>query len=247
METDLIALSAAVLAASALQSATGIGFGIIAGPVLLVVLNDSSGIQISVMLNLLIALLLARSLFAFADHRVLKGLIVGVLLGSPLGLLIYLSLDLALLKLLAAIAVAFSLIVLLRGDRRTTFPEAHGSGRTQPVMAGLMGGIMGGSLAMPGPVPAAWMAAQRHNKDVVRATILLMFVAAYAVVLLLQFVFAGITAETFSRSVSLAPATIGGVLLGHALSKRIAEDTFRRILIAVLSLTIALLLLTIRA
>jgi hypothetical protein len=38
----MLVANLAVFAATALQSATGIGFGIIAGPILLVVLNDNS-------------------------------------------------------------------------------------------------------------------------------------------------------------------------------------------------------------
>ncbi len=63
MEQEILVLGIAVFGASALQSATGIGFGIIAGPALLIVLNDGSAIQVSVMLNLLIALLLAPTLW----------------------------------------------------------------------------------------------------------------------------------------------------------------------------------------
>ncbi len=62
MDQDFLVLNVAVFGASALQSATGIGFGVIAGPVLLVALNDGSAIQISIVLNLLIAAFLAPSL-----------------------------------------------------------------------------------------------------------------------------------------------------------------------------------------
>ncbi|MCH8244510.1 hypothetical protein IIB97_01325 [Patescibacteria group bacterium] len=61
MEQEFLILSIAIFAAATLQSATGIGFGVIAGPVLLVVLNDSAAIQVSIILNLLIAMLLAPS------------------------------------------------------------------------------------------------------------------------------------------------------------------------------------------
>ena len=52
MELEIVVLMVAVFGASALQSATGIGFGVIAGPILLILLNDGSAIQISIVLNL---------------------------------------------------------------------------------------------------------------------------------------------------------------------------------------------------
>ncbi len=59
MDLDFLILNVAVFGAAALQSATGIGFGVIAGPVLLIALNSGSAIQISIILNLLIASILA--------------------------------------------------------------------------------------------------------------------------------------------------------------------------------------------
>ena len=85
MEHEFLVLGLTIFSAAALQSATGIGFGVIAGPVLLVVLNDNSAIQISIILNLLIALLLAPSLRQKADRRLLAQLLIGLAVGSPLG------------------------------------------------------------------------------------------------------------------------------------------------------------------
>ncbi len=42
MEQEIIVLGIAIFGASALQASTGIGFGVIAGPVLLIVLNDGA-------------------------------------------------------------------------------------------------------------------------------------------------------------------------------------------------------------
>ena len=104
---------------------------------------------------------------------------------------------------------------------------------------------MGGSLAMPGPVPAAWMAARHFAKESVRATILVMFIVAYTIVLILQHAFAGISPDTYAQSAMLAPGVLAGVALGHFLSTRISEATFRWLLIGVLSATTALLFLSI--
>jgi uncharacterized membrane protein YfcA len=245
MEQQLLVLSFAIFGASALQSATGIGFGVIAGPLLLVVLGDSSAIQISVVLNLVIAVLLAPSLRQKADRRLLGNLLIGLLIGSPMGLLIYLYMDIALLKGFAGLVVLFTLIAVLRnGSRASSAPEAKATGKIEQITIGVVAGTMGGSLAMPGPVPAAWMSARGFDKGTIRATILLMFVFAYVLALVLQFVLVGISVDALKLCAILAPPTVAGVLVGQLLSSRISEQTFHRILVLTLVSTIVILLST---
>lgn len=237
MEQEIILLGIAIFGASALQASTGIGFGVIAGPVLLIVLNDGAAIQISVLLNLMIALLLAPSLRQQADRRLLKTLLTGLAIGSPLGLLIYLHMDIALLKLFAGTVVLFTLFLVLGHRRVSSFLQGNVVGNVEPVSIGVIAGIMGGSLAMPGPVPAAWMSARGFDKGTIRATILVMFVVAYTIALLLQLAMAGISTDTLRLTAMLAPPTLAGVIVGHILSSRISEVTFRWILTIILVFT----------
>jgi uncharacterized membrane protein YfcA len=157
MDYDLLTLNFAVFAASALQSATGIGFGVIAGPILLVALNDGSAIQVSIVLNLLIAALLTPSIRRDADLPVLKKLLIGLLVGSPIGFLIFLNLDIALLKAFAGLAVTFTLFMTIRGYQAAPDRSGTTPGGTEQISIGVVAGLMGASLAMPGPIPAAWM------------------------------------------------------------------------------------------
>jgi uncharacterized membrane protein YfcA len=246
VEQELLVLSLAIFGASALQSATGIGFGIIAGPVLLVVLNDGTAIQISIVLNLLIAVLLAPSLRQKADRRLLGKLLVGLIVGSPLGMFIYLSMDIVLLKVFAGLAVLFTLLAMLRNGRRaSTNPPDRGNGKVEHIAIGVVAGIMGGSLAMPGPIPAAWMSAKGFDKETIRATILVMFVFAYVFALVLQLTLAGIGTDSLKLCAVLAPSTVAGVLAGRFLSSRITERTFRWMLVITLVSTVVILFSTI--
>ena len=120
MEQEFLILSIAIFGAATLQSATGIGFGVIAGPVLLVILNDSAAIQVSIILNLLIAMLLAPSLRQKADRPLLSPLLLGLAIGTPLGLLIYLNMNIDMLKAFAGFVVLFTLIFVVRGKRASS-------------------------------------------------------------------------------------------------------------------------------
>ncbi len=244
MDLDFLILNVAVFGAAALQSATGIGFGVIAGPVLLIALNSGSAIQISIILNLLIASILAPSLWRQADRHLLARLLIGLAIGSPVGLLIFLNMDIVALKAFAGLAVAYTLFLILRNNRAPSHAPTLATKSTEQISIGALSGIMGASLAMPGPIPAAWMSARGFSRETIRATILVMFVFAYVVALALQFGFAGISADAIRLSAMLAPSTIIGILVGRSLVSRVTEQTFHYLLVIILASTAIILFST---
>jgi uncharacterized protein len=244
MEQQLLVLLVAVFGASALQSATGIGFGVIAGPILLIALNDGSAIQISIVLNLLIAAFLTPSLWRQADRQLLARLLLGLSIGSPLGLLIFVAMNIVLLKAFAGLTVAFTLLLIWRGNRPLPGATPAAPSRVEQISIGVISGIMGASLAMPGPVPAAWMSTRGYSKETIRATILVMFVFAYAVALLLQLGLVGISVDTVWLCLVLTPSTVAGILAGRWLSSHLTEQTFRWLLIVTLAATVVILFST---
>jgi len=244
MDPDFLILNIAVFGAAALQSATGIGFGVIAGPILLIFLNDGSAIQVSIVLNLLIALILTPSLWQQVDRQLLSRLLIGLAIGSPVGLLIFLNMNIVFLKAFAGLAVAYTLFVILRNSRAPSYIPQQATKSAEQVPIGVLSGIMGASLAMPGPIPAAWMSARGFSKETIRATILVMFVFAYVVALALQFGFAGVGADAMQLSAKLAPSTIVGVLIGRSLTGRLTELTFRWLLVIILASTAIILFST---
>ena len=244
MDQHFLILNIAVFGAAALQSATGIGFGIIAGPILLIYLNDGSAIQISIVLNLLFALVLAPSLRQQADRQLLSRLLIGLAIGSPVGLLIFLNMNIVFLKAFAGLAVAYTLFMILRSNRAPSHAPTLATKSTEQISIGVMSGIMGASLAMPGPIPAAWMSTKGFSKETIRATILVMFVFAYVVALALQYGLAGIGADAMRLSAMLAPSTIVGILVGRLLAGRLTEQTFRWLLVIILASTAIILFST---
>ena len=244
MDQDFLLLNIAVFGAAALQSATGIGFGVIAGPLLLIFLNDGSAIQISILLNLLIALVLTPSLWQQADRKLLTKLSIGLAVGSPVGLLIFLNLNIVFLKAFAGLAVAYTMFVILHNKPASSHAPQPATTATEQISIGVMSGIMGASLAMPGPIPAAWMSTKGFSKETIRATILVMFVFAYVVALALQYGLAGIGADAMRLSAMLAPSTIVGILVGRLLAGRLTEQTFRWLLVIILASTAIILFST---
>ncbi len=230
-------VQAAVFSASLLQAATGIGFGVIAGPILLLSLNNSSAIQVSILLSLIIAVVLTPSIFKYFDRAVLKLFVYGSVLGIPLGIVVFLGIDLQMLKTLAGIAVAFMALSSAglfqpRGGRSN-----DGYGKREATGIGIVSGAMSSSLGMPGPVPATWMITRKFRKQVIRATILILFVPSYLAALGVQMAGPGLGGDVVWWSLTLLPATLAGVFAGKLLEPRISELVFRRIVTLVLTCT----------
>jgi len=239
----ILALHGAVFVAAVLQAATGIGFGVIAGPVLLIALDDGSAVQITILLSLLIAAVLAPTLLRAADRGLLRRLALGTLAGLPLGIAVFVLLGTDLLKLLAGASVLF-MAALAAGLIARPAGGGGARGRIGDIGVGVLSGVMSASLAMPGPVVAARMTALAHPKDATRATVLLLFVFSYTAAILLQAGTVGVAGETLTLTATLAPATLLGIAVGKGCVGWIGERAFRRVIVAVLVATAAGLLIS---
>ncbi len=234
-----------VLVASILQAATGIGYGVIAGPIFLVVLNGSHAFQVSIVHNLLIALLLFPVVYRAFDKTVLTYLVLGSCFGIPAGFLLQLFVGVAFLKLfcMAIIAITVGALVFkILNSAKQNFEDNVRS--TEQLFIGSLAGFMTGVLAMPGPVASAWMSIRGSEKKAIRATVLSFFIFAYGSSLILQILFSGISQATQILSLTLAPVVVIGIFAGNALSRHISEVVFRIILLVVLISTIVVLLVS---
>lgn len=232
MDSAMLALQASVLVAALLQAATGLGFGLLAGPVILLVLNSGSAIQISLILSMLIALVLSPSLTVNLDRPLLKRVMLGSLAGFPLGILVFRTIDTNSLKLLAGGAV-FYMVLTVTGAIR--IPPSQGSAPgARDVGAGILSGAMSTAIAMPGPAVATRMATLAQPKANIRATVLMTLLLSNVAAILFQVVLVGVARETLVLTAWLVPATLVGVALGRLIVTWFSERGFRIVLTALL-------------
>lgn len=241
----LTLLGLAVFGAATLQAATGIGYGVIAGPVFLVALNGVEAIQISALHNLVIALVLVPMLKGGVQKPLLAWLTVGSVAGIAAGLVLQSTMNIVALKLIATAMVAFVALTLVADMRRARDLVHH----AQPTVAetisvGTLAGVMGGMLAMPGPLAATWMSIRAFDKASVRATILAFFVFAYGANVLAYALASGLGPSTLKLATWLAPALVLGIAAGAGVSRKLSEALFRKVLLGVLTATISMLLLS---
>ncbi|GAB4518345.1 MAG: hypothetical protein Tsb0010_02620 [Parvularculaceae bacterium] len=242
MTEQFLILAAPVFVAAALQSATGLGFGMIAGPFLLLTLNGIGAVQATILLSLAIALVAWPPVIADTDRRALAGLGAGSLLGLPLGGALALLAGMTALKAGAALIVAASATLILRGaasseDGASRPDECAERGRnaaSRMIGAGAVSGAMSAALGMPGPAPAGLLAERGASKEALRATVLSLFVGSFSGALILHSLAIGIGAPAIQLAGLLAAPAIGGAVAGHFLVRRFSAQLFRRILTALL-------------
>ncbi|MEM6623162.1 MAG: TSUP family transporter [Pseudomonadota bacterium] len=230
-------MHAATFAAAFFQSVTGVGFGMIAGPVILVVLHDPSAVVLSSAMSWLIALCLFPWLWRGSDPQMLRRLLLGAALGIVPGVILLSAVDVVVLKAIAGLTIATLTTLIVFGA-----PGAKRPGAAGDMVAGGLGGLFGGALAMPGPTAAVRMNGLSHSKARVRATMVAFFVLVWPMILLAQWVSLGISAETAWNALKLVPGTLAGLAVGNYAASRVSEDFFRRIVLVLLTLTAASLL-----
>lgn len=243
MDIDtLFMLGFAVFSASCLQSATGIGYGVIAGPIFLIVLNGPEAFQISTLHNLAIALILLPVLWHSINKKALRLLVAGSSCGLIVGFALQLWIDVLALKIAAALMIGFVTVILVRDMTRHVTPVRQDPPSTLETSGiGMLAGVMGGMLAMPGPLAATWMSAKGFHKQEVRATVLAFFVFAYGANAILYVGVTGFSTEILKLTLLLMVPLIFGIVAGNRLSDLLNEKTFRWILLMVLLATLSLL------
>ena len=232
-------LVGAVFFASLLQAVTGIGFGVIAGPVLLVTMASAGAIQVSIVLSFLIALMLTPITVPHVNWRLLRPLFMGVCIGTPIGALAYLNLSLENLKLCAAVVVGAMTVIATGILARYPFFETD-TGRRRGAI-GFVCGILNAALAMPGPPVAAYVTAIKSDPRVVRSTTLVTFLLSYPIALAFQAVFVGVSDTLLPTVFSLLLPTIAGTCSGVLLARKLRAQHLKWLTVLFLGMSTLLL------
>jgi len=231
--------------AAAAQSALGFGFGLIAVAGFLILFNSAQAIQIVIIITVVMSLAHYPNLRANSHKTLLKPLVLNSLIGFPIGIGIYLTLDLSMLKLIVAGLIIVlsmqSLTVFYRNKKNaSTSPKASSNFITTSVI-----GIVASALAMPGPIVMLYLNAQRLDKDQIRALMSGFFIFAYLGALIFQVALVGISLDTWKHSAWLLPFALMGTYVGHLASKRISQQFVHQLVLLILLLSGVFMLLNI--
>ena len=223
---------AVVFAGYALRGATGFGAGVVAIPMLALMLPLNVVIPVITTLGIVASLGQSLQEFRYVDWRALRGLALPSAIGLALGLWLFASLDQALLlRAFAAFIIVYGLWSLV--------PRAPGAGAPPRALAAAAGGA-GGLVAtlfggMAGPFYAIYLRALNLDKRRFRASI-------SSVLLCLGLVRAGgygslgfYDRRAIAMLVLCAPAMVLAMFAGDLWHARLEQAKFERVVALLLA------------
>jgi uncharacterized protein len=241
--SQILVLATVTLLGALLQATFGFGFAILAAPIFLAVADSRSAIQVLVVLHVALSAIVVPGMWRRVPRPLLGWLMSGSLLGFPIGLALFMHTDIQTLKLIVGFAtIAFSLLLI----KREWGPAATATGdndaaidfrRPTALVVGLLSGAMTAVLVMPGPIAMLYLRALGLEKATSRAASLTFFAFCYVMATILHAAVAGISGDSWTLAAQLLPAVVIGSFAGSAVARRLSEERFRKLVLALLILS----------
>ena len=235
------------LGGAIVQAATGFGFAIVAAPLFLVAMNSHAALQVLVVVHLVQTVMMLRGVWSLVPMRMLKVLVAGALVGSPLGLLVFMRLDVNALKLAVGVLILLFTTLLIAREAgwfaRRASPQATGSAGADAVpsplayVTGAISGAMTALLVMPGPPLMLYLSHAPLPHANARALAVSFFGLCYLFVTALNTFWAGMGEGVWWLALALAPVVYVGTLVGLRLSRYLTQGAFRAAVLVLLVLS----------
>lgn len=209
-----------ILIASILQTSTGFGFSILATPFLLFIFEPMEAIQINIILSLVISFALITKIKKDIDYGILRRFVIGSASGLPIGIIIFLALDLKNLIFGISLVILLLTILLILKYR---IAQTNG----KDIVIGGLSGVLTSSIGMPGPPLLLYFSGTDTKKEKLRGTTLAFYLFIYSMSLIIQVIFVGTNRTIWITSGFALPLVLLGLYLGQVLFKRINQRFFR--------------------
>jgi uncharacterized membrane protein YfcA len=219
-----------LLAATAafIQALSGFGFSLFIVPFLAILIGPRDTVLLANLMSTFGSGSQALYLRHSADRRTAGILLLGSLIGMPIGLAVLLLLDPKLLQLGIALSVIFFTLIMMRGV------ALHRVGTLGDIIAGAASGILNTSTSMSGPPVVLYLQGRNFQPLQFRATITTYFVITSAIGVALLLATGNRPGYVFVAFVLAIPAIFLGQRLGNLLFEKVNVVFFRRIVFAIL-------------
>lgn len=208
----------------------GFGFGLIVMPIGALLFMPQTLVPVLALVDIPAAILLLGGAWRLANQREVTPLILAAVICLPVGVWLLLVVSAEALTVFVHVLVLCVGIALLRGLKWQGPPSM-----ARTLVLGGMAGMLHSSVSLPGPpIILGWVAANLPGA-VLRANIIVFFLAIDIISLPILWTAGLFTQPVLILAASMTPVYLGGVLLGRALFPYISEKLFRR---AVLGLVI---------
>lgn len=219
----LLPVAAVVLVSSAVQSATGFGFSIVAVPFLVVLLGVRDGVVVNLVLSMVANAAVTARVRRHSSIPLVRQMAFGSVFGIVPGMVLLHHADVRLLKAGIAVIVTLVAVVLLTGARFRFRPRRAGG-----ITTGVASGFLAGSVGLGGPPLTVYLAGLDLGKERYRATMSVYFTVLNVVLVPAQVVVSGSFAVVAWALFAL-PAVAAGGWLGERVFRRLGESWFIRV------------------
>ncbi len=220
--------------AGSVQGTVGFGFGLVAMSTLPLWLGIKESVPVVALLCLVVNIALIWRLRHHLTLPRLGPMLLGGLIGVPIGVTLFVNMNADLLMMALGVAL---IGVAAQQARSGATVASHGA--ISPAwggVAGLASGVLGGAFNTGGPPVVMYVGMQRWSKEHTVSTlqVFLLFTSLLQVGL---FTLRGTigTPQLFLAAKLMVP-TLVGVLVGQLFFRHIDQDRFRRLLLGAISL-----------
>jgi len=213
-----------ILAASFVMGLAGFGIALVGLAFLPFVMSPVTAVVLLTLYALVFAIAIFIPLRRDFEPRGMLDLIVGTVVGTPLGVWILATFPASALNRL----IGLVLVVVVILERRGLYPERL-SGRRWGLGAGMLAGLVGGAVGTPGPPVILYATTQGWSPRTMKANLQAFFAVNQAVILVGYWWASLLTTEVWRLTAVFAlPAAIG-VVFGVSLFNRIDQRRFRQV------------------
>ncbi len=231
---EFVVVLVLVAFSTALQGTVGFGFAVALTPVLALLIDPRDAVALTLVLGLMVAIGLYLGHSPKAPPRGVMPIVIGGLLGTPIGLAVLLAVDEQPLRVLigaAVVVVAIGQAVHGRlGEPRQQGLWPIGVG----VGVGMLSGAMRGAVGMPGPPALVYQHYLGGSADEIRSQ-MFVYMVLFTPLATLIAAFTGVfTRDVLALAAVGAVGVVAGVGLAGLARPRVDERWFGGITVVVL-------------
>lgn len=241
MTTQLVIVVVGAFAGGFVSGLAGFGTGLVALGIWLYAVQPAVASSLVVICSVISQTMTLPAIWHAVDARRAWPFVVCGLVGVPIGTYLLSYLDPAAFKLgLGALLLIFSSALLInRRPLKVTF-----GGRPLDGIIGFAGGILGGLAGLSGPLPTLWASVRGWGKDERRAVFQVFNWTILSAAFVVHALAGLITREVGQLVLLAAPATIVGSWLGQRSYRRLSDQGFHTVVLALLFISGAALVWT---
>lgn len=236
---EALAIFLLSIGASVVQATTGLGFGLMVVPPLILVVGVKNAVVVANLLGGLISALVLFTGKGGVEWRTVWILVAGSVLGMPLGLFILVWANPDVLQVVIAVAVIAFTVLLARGLR------LHTTGIAGDLTTGVLSGVLRMSTSMSGPPVVIYLQGRGLSSWAFRGTISAFFILSGALSIVAFGASGRLTGEVLREVAVGIPGVAIGFLFGRAVYERVDEGRFRKLVLGVLFVSSALALVAV--